>query len=175
MNEFLDKHSYRLYQGTNLVMIRHYNSNAGCVHAIFISVIAALFSLSLFLYYFEGQVTMLIIMVLASMAYILEFDRRSKQASRLFIDFSDESFQIKKGKNKEVYDFQNVVQVVCISESLGGYASSNKSTTEEFKREINVLFKDGFVLTAFSFISDSESTEPEVDILVSWLEKVIKR
>ncbi|UXP33518.1 hypothetical protein N6H18_06070 [Reichenbachiella agarivorans] len=171
MNEFLDKHGYRIYQGDSFVMIRHHSRNVGCVHAIFVSVILALVLISFFLFFFTGSYTIAIITILTTVTYLFELDRRRKQVPMLFLDYQQRKFEIKKGKKQESYLFDQVLNVVATSEHIGGYASSHRSSTEEYKREINVLFKDGFVLTAFSFISDFEKPEREVNALVSWLER----
>lgn len=169
MNEFLEKHNYRLYEGDNLIVIKHHNSYLGCIHALFIGIVSSLFFISFFVY------QVVIIALLAVGIYILEFDRRKKQAAKIHVEMNRQRFVLKKGKNATAYEFDNVLQVVATSEHMGGYSSSQRSTTEEYKREINILFKDGFVMTVFSFISDYETQEKEVDMLVSWLEGIVRK
>lgn len=168
MNEFLEKHNYRLYEGEKLVVIRHHNANTGCIHAIFIGIVLSLFAMSIVIY----QVG--IIALLAVGIYVLEFDRRKKQATRIHLNFGLRKFRFKKGKETISYDFDQVMQIVSTSENIGSYSSANRATTEEYRREINVLFKDGFVMTIFSLISDYKDPEEEVNMLVSWLENAVK-
>jgi len=169
MNEFLEKHNYRLYEGDKLLVVKHYNSYLGCIHAIFIGIVSSLFLMSIFIY------QVVIIALLAVVIYIIEFDRRKKQASKIHIDFSRYCFILKKGKKETIYPFSNVMQVVSTSEHMGGYSSSHRSTTEEYKREINILFKDGFIMTVFSLISDYKTPEKEIDKLVAWLESIVRK
>lgn len=169
MNEFLDKHNYRLYESDNLVVVGHHNNYMGCIHAIFIGIICSLLLLSIFIY------QVIIIVLLAIGIYILEFDRRKKQASEIHVEYGRRRFLLKKGKKTTPYEFDNVMQVVSTSEHMGGYSSSQRATTDEYKREINVLFKDGFIMTVFSFISDYKTPEKEVDQLIEWLESAVKK
>lgn len=174
MNDFLDRHGYRIYQGDSFLMIRHHNRATGCVHAIFLFVIFSLAIISAFLVVYSQSYTMAIITILAVAVYIFEMERRRKDVKQLFLDVSNRRFRIHRGKKDQTYPFDQVMQVVSTSEHIGGFASSDRASTEEYKREINVLFKDGQVLTAFSFISDVEEPEKETQSLIRWLEKLTR-
>ncbi|MCV9388446.1 hypothetical protein [Reichenbachiella ulvae] len=175
MNDFLDRHGYRIYQGDSFLMIRHYNRTNGCVHAIFIFIIFSLAVISALFVVFAQSYTMGIITILAVAVYIFEMERRRKDVKQLFLEVPKRRFRIRKGKTDQTYPFDQVMQVVSTSEHLGGYASSDRDSTEEYKREINVLFKDGQVLTAFSFISDAEEPEKETLSLIDWLKALTDR
>ncbi|MBU2916086.1 MULTISPECIES: hypothetical protein [Reichenbachiella] len=174
MNEFLDKHGYRIFEGDSFFMIRHKSGTAGCVHLIFGSIIFALILISFFLFYFMNIMAVGIFTVLALILYLLELGRRQRDVRKLLIDMDKRRFQLRHGKKESNYSFEGVFSVVSTTEHIGGYASSDRDTTEEYKREINVLFKDGFVLTVFSYISDYKSDELEAKDLIDWLENLVE-
>lgn len=174
MNDFLDRQGYRIYRGDSFFVIRHYNRNIGCVHTIFISIISCLAIIAVFLVIFVNSFTMAIITAIAVAIYIYEMDRRKRDVKTLFVDWRKRIFRVLRGKKEESYPFERVMQVVSTTEHIGGYASSDRKTTEEYRRNINILFRDGFILTVFTFISDSEENERETESLVSWLESLSK-
>ncbi|PIB37098.1 hypothetical protein BFP72_17640 [Reichenbachiella sp. 5M10] len=174
MNDFLDKHGYRIYEGATFVLIRHHSRSTGCVHTIFLSVVVSMTILSLFFFFTLGDPTLLLVSVLVSAAYLLELERRRRDVKKVRLDFEKEEFQVlKKGKARH-FMFRQVIEVVCTSEHIGSYSSAHRRTTEEYKREINVLFQDGYVMTIFSMISDFAEPEPESEELVDWLDRIVK-
>lgn len=174
MNDFLDRQGYRIYRGESFFVIRHYNRNMGCVHSIFIGIIASLALIAVFLVFFVDSYTVAIITLLAVAIYIFEIDRRKRDVKTLFVDWRKRVFRVLNGKKEDSYPFERVLQVVSTTEHIGGFASSDRSTTEEYRRNINILFRDGFILTVFTFISDSQENEQETDSLVNWLEGLAK-
>ncbi len=168
MNEFLEKHSYFIEKRGRQIIIHHKSIGYGCIHIIFIFLSLIFLALSAFQWFF---VLFLIPVVLI---YANEVEKRRKHSNQTILDFDDHRFYFNaKKKQRRTYYFENASSVVTTSEHIGGYASADRTTTEEYRREINVLFNDGDILTIFSFVSDYEEAEPEVGSLVKWLERLL--
>lgn len=168
MNDFLAKYGYFLEKRGQQVIIHHKVLNYGCIHIIFVVLLIPCMVLS---FYFIGFTLVLIPL---AFVYLLEVDKRKKHQRNTILDFQTQEIIIQKKKKDLHYSFSNALSVVATSEHIGGFASADKETTEEYRREVNVVFKNSDILTLFSYVSDDEDEEPEVAQLVNWLEKSLK-
>ena len=168
MNEFLEKHGYFIEKRGRQIIIHHKTLGFGCIHIIFVCLAIVLLSLSAFMWFF------VLLLIPVVIVYATEVEKRRKHSNQTILDFDDHRFYFNhKKKQRRTYYFENAGSVVNTTEHIGGYASADRTTTEEYRREVNVMFNDGDILTIFSFISDYEETEPEVDVLIKWLEKLL--
>jgi len=171
MNEFLEKYGYFIYNsGKNQIFIIRKADNYGCIHILFVLVLIPTVVFTIFLsWQFSFALAGLLFF------YFMEIDKRKKHANKTVLDFKEKKFLVyKKDKIAETHLFSDVVSVISTSSHIGGYASSERETTEEYRREVNVIFMTGETLTVFSIVSDFEDDEPEVVSLINWLEKVTK-
>lgn len=167
MNDFLAKHGYFLQKQGNQVIIHHKKDNYGCIHILFVVLLILSVALSIFHFAFS------LILIPMAFFYFMEIDKRKRSSRNTVIDFGTKEIVVPKKKSEDRYPFSKASSVVTTSEHIGGYASADRNTTEEYRREIDVFFTDGQTLTVFSFVSDYEEEEPEVKSLIKWLEKAI--
>ena len=169
MNEFLEKHGYFIEKRGRQIIIHHKTEGFGCIHIIFVCLTLVFLLLSTAFGWF-----FVLFLIPVVLVYANEVEKRRKHSSQTILDFDDHRFYFNfKKKQKRTYYFENSSSVVTTFEHIGGYASADRTTTEEYRREINIMFNDGDVLTIFSFVSDYEEAEPEVGTLVKWLEKLL--
>jgi len=170
MNEFLEKHGYFLELKGKSVLVHYKKLNYGCIHILFVLLVIPMVAL-MFLHLAFG-----VALIPLLFFYLMEVDKRNKHADYTIINYKAKSFQTtdKKGKVVKTYPFEKATSVVSTDEHIGGFASAEKTTTEEYRKEINVFFNDGEILTIFSFVSDIDEEEIEIKELVSWLEKILK-
>lgn len=150
------------------IIIHHKILNYGCIHVLFIVILVPTIIISFFVFAFS------IILIPLVFFYFMEVDKRKKHDKNTILDLNEGIIIVEKKKNDQRYPFQEVTSVIATSEHIGGYASADRNTTEEYRREINILFSDGEILTLFSFVSDNENKEEEVQVLISWLEGLFK-
>ena len=169
MNDFLEKHGYFLERKGQTVRIHHKKLNYGCIHILFVFFLIPTLALS-FIHYGFGLALIPLLFF-----YFMEVDKRSKHADYMIINYGQKQFEEtnKSGKITKIYPFEKATSVVSTDEHIGGFASADKETTEEYRREINVFFEHGEVLTVFSFVSDYDDQEIEVKELLSWLETIL--
>lgn len=170
MNQFLEKHGYFLEKKGNTVIVKHKKLNYGCIHILFVFLLIPAIG---FTFLHPGFAIALVPLLFF---YFMETDKRSKHANYTIINYEKKRFEItnKKGKVVESYSFEKASSVVSTDEHIGGFASADKETTEEFRREINIFFDAGQILTLFSFVSDHDEEEIEVKELVAWLENILE-
>lgn len=167
MNDFLAKYGYYLEKAGNQVIIHHKVTNFGCIHIIFVLLLIPTILLSFKIIAFA------FVLIPITFFYFMEVDKRKKHARNTVIDFGRKELIVPKKKKEIRYSFSDATSVVTTSEHIGGYASSDRETTEEYRREVNILFANSGIVTIFSFVSDHEEEEQEVQVLVNWLEKAM--
>lgn len=167
MNDFLAKHGYFLEQQGKQVIIHHKPESYGCIHIVFVTFLIP----NLFLIYFVPGFALALIPL--AFFYFMEVDKRKKHANNVVLDLASKRVIIHKRKKiVEAHRFSDVTSVISTSEHIGGYASSDRNTTEEYRREVNVVFGTADIITLFSIVSDYEDQETEIDQLIKWLEKI---
>ncbi|WP_162555938.1 hypothetical protein [Reichenbachiella versicolor] len=170
MNRFLEKHGYFLERKGQTVLVHHKKLNYGCIHVLFVFLLIPCVALTFLHLGFS------LFLVPLLFFYFMEVDKRNKHADYTIINYGKKCFEItdKKGKVIETFEFKKATSVVSTDEHIGGFASADKETTEEYRREINIFFDAGQILTLFSFVSDHDDEEIEVQELVTWLEKILE-
>ncbi|MFY0626229.1 MAG: hypothetical protein JXR07_08045 [Reichenbachiella sp.] len=166
MNEFLEQQGYSIIQKDKKVVIHHKDKNAGCIHFIFIGLLIPSILFSIFIYAFSLAIAGILFF------YIQQLRKERRYSRHIVFDF--DSGQVVVNRNtKFVYRINDIIKIDASVMHSGSYASAHRNTTEEYRKEISLVFDQEKSLILFSFISDLEETEPEIVELVNWLQKLI--